>query len=124
MRDDIYWRCSICTGFAIDSQLYLYGRYTRVPGKTTRQHFQAYKIEDSTGTVTLTHKAIHHLYSFNEKYSIFFHANADFSKVSCEIGYRNASNECVDVDECKIMRHYCDLRKRFLLLINRHQNRF
>ena len=72
-----------------------------------------YEIYDTNEAVTLINKANHRYDSFNENYPIFFHANASLSKVSCGIGYRNENNKCVDIDECKITRHYCDLRKRF-----------
>ena len=44
---------------------------------------------------------------------IFFPAHVAFLHMlefSCFIGYRKdiQNNICVDVDECKIMRHYCD----------------
>ena len=126
MRGHLVNHCSICTGLAIDSQLYLYGRYSKVPSWSSYQHFQTYRIEDSTGTFSLTYKGSDSFYSFNENYSIFINANADLTKkaVSCDVGFRDENNDCVDIDECKIMRHYCDLRKRFSLLINRHQKRF
>lgn len=124
MRDDIYWRCSICTGFAIESQLYLYGKYSRAPESPwmSSQYFHTYRIDDTTETVSSTFKGAVLFHSFNENYSIFIHANADFPKVevSCDDGFRNENNVCVDIDECKIMRHYCDLSKRFSLLINGH----
>ena len=120
------FRCSICTGFAIDSQVYLYGKYSRVPDYTSRQYFQTYRIEDSTGTISLTYKRADLFDSFNENYSIFLHVNTDFPKVelSCDVGFRNENNDCVDIDECKIRRHYCDLRTRSKLLIKRRQAQF
>ena len=47
------------------------------------------------------------------KDQIFFNTNAYLPKklnASCDVGYRNENDKCVDIDECKIMRHYCDSR--------------
>ena len=55
-------------------------------------------------------------HNFQMKDYVFFQAHADFpdqSEVTCDVGYRNENNFCVDIDECKILRHYCDLRNRF-----------
>ena len=111
-KDHLNSRCYICTGFAIDSQLYLYGRWSP---QHDEEWVHMYEIHYTNEAVTLNYKNFHRFDSFNEIYPIFFHANASFPRIPCEIGYRNENNECVDIDECKIMRHYCDSRKRFLI---------
>ena len=84
-----------------------------------------YDIVDSNDGLKLQHNQLHHLHHYNNKLKyfkmkdhIFFPAHDAFPnmlEISCYIGYRKdiENNICVDVDECKIMRHYCDSRRRF-----------
>ena len=70
-----------------------------------------YNIVTSTETVMLEHKTNLYSDSFNLNYPILL-------KMWCDVGYRNENNMCVDINECKIMRHFCDLRKRFSFLLD------
>ena len=84
-----------------------------------------YDIVDSNDGLKLQFNKLHHLRDYNNKLNnfkmkdhIFFPAHVAFLHMlefSCFIGYRKdiQNNICVDVDECKIMRHYCDSRRRF-----------
>ena len=110
--------CPICSGIVIDSILYL---HRNINGGT--QYLTIYEIVDSNDGLGLDYTYNHwinqyrsNLGDFRMKDHIFFHAHADFPHmldVSCDVGYRKENNICVDIDECKIMRHYCDSRKRF-----------
>ena len=103
--------CFICSGIAIDSILYLH-RSTA----NGDNYLNKYDIVDSNNGLGLYYISGHNLDDFRMKDYIFFHAHADFPQmldVSCDVGYRKENNICVDIDECKIMRHYCDWRKRF-----------
>ena len=101
--------CSDCTGFSIDSQLYLSGRFY------SSTKFSIYEILNSSGAIRLSYETFSSSESqaLSMKDYIFFQANVDFPKKWCDVGYRNESDKCIDIDECKIMRHYCDIRKRF-----------
>ena len=106
--------CYVCTGFAIDSELYLFGTWKKT---SNVKYFHLYEIDDSTETFRIHYKNYEFFRydPFRMKDFIFFDTNAGVPKVSCDVGYRNENNRCVDIDECKIIRHYCDSRNRLKL---------
>ena len=115
-------RCFICTGFAINSKLYVHDRYD---GRYTYHTIYTYDIVDSNEGLKLQHDKSYNIRTYNHKSldnfkmrdHIFFQAHAAFPSMLgnwvCDIGYRKENNNCVDIDECKIMRHYCSNRKTF-----------
>ena len=116
----LHWECPICSGFAIDSKLYLHARWN--VGTYEYQYILQYDIVDSNEGLSLHHNTPYDLNTFNSRLNnfrmkdhIFFQAHAAFPNRSankmCDIGYRKENYNCVDIDECKIMRHYCNNRK-------------
>ena len=114
----LYKKCPICSGFAIDSKLYLHHLETTI--NYDWHYLSIFNIDDSNEGLILQYQTRHilhnrnsNLHYFHMKDQIFFKTHADFPnklKASCDVGYRNEKDNCVDIDECKIMRHYCDSR--------------
>ena len=105
-----------CNGVIIGSQLVIYGRTgTSVNNADNTALFQAYNIIETGETLDLVGHSGQTIGGFGMKDPIFFLADDNFPSLSCNVGFRVENDICVDIDECRILRHYCDFGRKRLI---------
>ena len=104
--------CFFCNGVIIGSQLVVYGsKAGTIDNGKYNGHFAAYNLIESDEPFQPRIHSGQDLSSFGMKDPIFFLADGNFPSFSCQVGFRVENDVCVDINECEILRHYCDFER-------------
>ena len=113
MSGGLQYPCYFCNAVIIGSKLFTYGRGSvsiNYPGQLREYNIiesdENFHLELIRGTSIKE--------DFGMKDPVFLLGDEKFPNLSCNVGFRVENNACEDINECEILRHYCDsARKRF-----------